>query len=186
MSLIEEALRRVKDPTLSKTVAPPAVATPPSPTTAAQSPAHSWSPADPAPAPSAAPQLIWSTDFSRGAWTIILIAAGLFFGYWVLNRRPSHAQPLTKTPATTSTSSATIAPPSTTTLSSSQALALQPQAAFVLNGIVGGSGEPYAMIDGKLLHIGQSIHEWTILSIGQDAVTLQGASGKMRTLHLAN
>ncbi len=176
MSLIEEALRRVKDPTLSKTVAPPAVATPPSPAIAEQSPAHSWSSADSAPAPSAAPQLIWSTDFSRRAWTIVLIAAGLFFGYWVLNRRPSHAQPLAKTPATTST----------TTLSSSQAPALQPQAAFILNGIVGGSGEPYAIINGTLVRIGQLINEWTVLAIGEGSVTLQGTTGEKRTLHPAD
>jgi hypothetical protein len=48
---------------------------------------------------------------------------------------------------------------------------------LILNGIVFGSGEPYTLINGKILKISESIQGYTVQEISQNAVMLTDKHG---------
>ena len=48
-----------------------------------------------------------------------------------------------------------------------------PEPAFVLNGVVGGVGEPFAIINGTIVHLGETIEEATLLHVDSGMARLR-------------
>jgi hypothetical protein len=57
--------------------------------------------------------------------------------------------------------------------------------AFHLTGIVEGLGEPYAVINGSIVAVGDAVGTATLVEIGQGAVTLRLADGKETVVRAA-
>ena len=49
---------------------------------------------------------------------------------------------------------------------------------LVMTGIVEGRGEPYAVINGAIVSVGERVHEFTLLEIADGAVRLRSRHGK--------
>ena len=184
MSLIEEALRRVKDPLVPPSSTKPKTTQKASPPPAAPAP-HSWS----ATAASAPPQ---SANSPVSPLTLVTLAvlgltAALLLGgaVWMWNsfgnRRSVTASP--------TTSEAVPEPSSDESpqAGSRQEPADAPRSAkvpagshpdFRLTGIVEGLGEPYAVINGSIVAEGETIGGATLLTIAEGTVTLRLADGK--------
>lgn len=177
MSLIEDALRKVQDPITRIQPNPAAEAQNATrPSTAEPPAAHSWT----APAPThtrATPRhplnallIVAAAVF---ALTIVLVIWG---SVWigrilgiadptaVLSRRP-HARQARP-------SSSTSTQPST---DSSADMELR-QPPFTLSGIVEG-GEPYAVINGKVVGVGEQIEGATVAEVADGSVTLRQQDG---------
>ena len=78
-----------------------------------------------------------------------------------------------------------------TTVPRAQSASATPSAAtdspseFNLTGIVEGSGEPYAVINGSIVAEGEAIGKATLLKIGEGTVTLRLANGKEAVLRVS-
>ena len=175
MSLIEEALRRVQDPNTPK-----AKAAPKPPKTDAEQPAlspHSWTPTSPSPivTPTSAPvnpNVALVVAVAVLGLTVALIAGG---AVWF--RRALHGtQPL---PDSTQTQLPSGEPALETAAPTPVERRGAPRSGetFVLTGVVEGSGEPYAMIDGALVRVGEQVRDATLLEIANGAVRLRRADG---------
>lgn len=237
MSLIEEALRRIKDPLLSPeeplpASPPPAPKIPPP---AQPAPAHSWTPAPPAPAGGQAPQPTQATHLLIAVSLVVLVlAAGLIAGgvFWMGRTMTRTAvaltlpadspvsittsTPITVTPPESSRQSrageAPTTPSQAATPSSAQdvARAIQgitpaamPTAArsgwasddsagpwpseqdLSLTGVVVGEGEPYAVINGAILSVGDTTADATVVKIKEGEVTLRRADGSTLALRMS-
>ena len=179
MSLIEEALRRVKDPL----VPPATTAKPPQKAASAQAPAtaHSW-PTTPSPAPSqpaaAAPAaLLTMVTIAILGLTAALIFGGAIWMWRTLNgnaRVDSAAEPALNTTV-----------PRAQPASATPAVSTNSPPEFNLTGIVEGSGEPYAVINGSIVATGETVGTATLLDIGQGTVTLRLANGKEAVLRVS-
>lgn len=162
MSIIEQALRRAQD---STTESAPAADT-------AQQPAHSWVGASlPASGPFASGGAPASQALPPAALALglaVLLAVG---GVW-LSQKFSRGR---SAPAARATS---VSPEAT--------LRSRPAGGdpFVLNGVVEGAGEPYAMINGVIVAIGQRVKDFTLVSIGDGAATLRRDDGKETVLRV--
>lgn len=190
MSLIEEALRRVKDP-----LVPPPSTKPKTPQKASPPPAmpapHSWS-TTAASAPSQ------STNSPVTPLTLVTLAVlgltvalSLGGAVWMWNNFGSRLS-VTATPTTSE------AVPEPSSDKSPQAGSRQAPAAvarsakvptgshpdFKLTGIVEGLGEPYAVINGSIVAEGETIGEATLLKIAEGTVTLRLADGKETLLRV--
>ena len=179
MSLIEEALCRVKDPL----VPPSSMAKAPRKAASAQTPAttHSWptasapsvsQPATPAPA-----ALLTMVTIAILGLTAALIFGGAIWMWRTMNGNarvesammaPDTASPRTQ-PASTI--------PSVVSTNSPYE--------FNLTGIVEGSGEPYAVINGSIVAAGETVGTATLVNIGQGTVTLRLANGKETVLRVS-
>ena len=205
MSLIEEALRRVQDPTVSgKSGAPQAPnkeskraerETPQEP-----APAHFWSPAPQPAAPARVPataaphttQALMVVAFTILALTATLIAGGVLW----MSRTPRRAPVIAATPATAPAPAETRAPvaepapqPIVNTLKAAVA-PLRPSAPpkqddLQLTGIVEGIGEPYAVINGGIIAIGEKIGRFTLVNIHNGAAILRRDDGTDTILRVA-
>jgi len=180
MSLIEEALRRVKDP-----LVPPASATAQKPRKAAvpQTPtAHSWPPTPPpSPVPPAAATpttLLTMVTITILGLTAALIAGGAIWMWRTLNTGNA---PLVSPLAAPAASGfpATNAPPEP------PAAAPEARPEFHLTGIVEGLGEPYAVINGSIVAVGETVGQAVLLDIGEGTVKLRLADGKETVLRVA-
>ena len=56
---------------------------------------------------------------------------------------------------------------------------------FVLSGVVEGAGEPYAVINGTILGVGEKIADATLIEISDGAVRLRQADGRDTVLRAA-
>lgn len=171
MSLIEEALRRVKDPIASQ--APPATTAKPTSPAAA----HSWS-AQPAPIAGAR-----STDALRpvvlGIFLAALaagIAAALWWGRTTPSATTGSTGGSTGNSLTAPRLSPTKAPGSSATAASTDTL--------VLSGVVIGDGEPYAVINGTIVGLGEEIAGVTLESVEEGAASLRRRNGEPITLRV--
>lgn len=182
MSLIEEALRRVQDP--STTVQAPK-------TTAAQktkredrSSIHPWSTTPQGSPASASTSPKSTTVLLLIAIGILIATSGLIgWGMWWLAHRlgsptsepiQSTTQSLTETPVTRPTTSSVV--PATQGSS---------QEAFVLSGVVEGLGEPYAVINGVIVGVGEQLGDATVQEIGHGSVKLRRSNGTETVLRVA-
>ena len=211
MSLIEEALRRVQDPIVSgKKAAPQAPSkeskqaereTPREP-----APAHSWSPT-PQPAALAripattAPhttQALMVVAFTILAFTATLIAGGFFW----MSRTPRQRSPAAPAPLIAATPAAAPAPAETrppaaepapqpigdtlkAAVASLRLSAPPKQDDLQLTGIVEGIGEPYAVINGGIIAIGEKIGRFTLVNIHNGAAILRRDDGTDTILRVA-
>src|SRR3989338_9241750 len=173
MSLIEEALRRVKDP-----LVPPSSTKPKTPQKASPTPApHSWSTT----AASAPPQSVNApvSPLTLVTLAVLGLTVALLLGgaVWMWTHSGSRLS-VTASPTT----SETVPEPSSD--ESPQASSRQEPAAFRLTGIVEGLGEPYAVINGSIVAEGETIGEATLLTIAEGTVTLRLADGKETLLRV--
>ena len=193
MSLIEEALRRLKEPLISTPETPP-TSKKAAPQQSAQqdaAPAHSWSTASPATAVPPPPQpmthALVAVAIAVLALTVVLIVGGTLW----MKRTMGTAQPRTAEP------SPAISPSPTLPTQGTQPLELtsQPpktragtspsnQNDLVLSGVVEGLGEPYAVINSMIVRVGEQINDATLISVMNGVVTLRRTDGTDVTLRV--
>jgi len=179
MSLIEEALRRVKGPlvppsTTAKTFRQP---------DAAQTPvaAHSWS-APPAPSPSQPATAGPAALLTMVTIAILGLTAALIFGgaLWMWRTMQGNARIESAVgPAPGMTA------PQAQSVSATPAASTNSPPEFNLTGIVEGSGASYAVINGSIVAKGEPVGTATLLEIGQGTVTLRLANGKETVLRVS-
>ena len=213
MSLIEEALRRVQDPTASGQTAPPKTPHKDAQPQTPPAPAHSWTTepqsaaagARPPAAHSSAPYALIAVAGAILALTATLLVGGAL---WMMRTvRTSNgipkAQERTHTaPAATASSaapehpavepepaavvvaqaSATASQPIIQTLKAAIAPLLseapaKPQDGLRLTGIVEGTGEPYAVINGEIVAVGERVGQFSLVRIHDGAAVLRRDDG---------
>ncbi len=176
MSLIEEALRRVQDPTIPQVQAPPsqkgASASPP--------PAHSWQ------APSAHQKDQWSRALPLVAAVIFLATGALVVvgAQWMRRSLSAPAAPSKPAPAAAQAPASTAqdaAHPSPFAAISKPAK----QEEFALTGLVEGQGVPLAVINGDIRAVGDRVGSATLVEITDGSVHLRRDDGQELSLQLA-
>ena len=176
MSLIEEALRRVKEPI-------------PGPQDAGAPAAHSW-PVAPSRSIPQQPAVARSSQNSLAivAMTVLGLAALLLIGgmAWMLVRNT--AQPFVIAQPSSSVSSTLQAPAEDAPLAPSVSRSLtasgNAQGNLVLSGVVEGLGEPYVVINGMIVGVGDRIADAVVVAIQHGAVTLRRSDGSVTTLRV--
>ena len=175
MSLIEQALRRIQEPIIPKVEAPP------SPPTIGQSQqqkhaaAHSW-PSIPTTDTASHPPFPARPGHSLNIVAAVVIGLSVLSvivvgGVVWMRRAPSTSHPSQTSEAHTIRAAQT---PGRSPQASLQSVA---QGDLVLSGIVEGLGEPYAVINGMILVVGDQIGDETLLEIGNGMVRLRRADG---------
>lgn len=192
MSIIEEALRRVQDPLLPPAKPSPAPA-PDRPADPERRPAaHPWqgAPARPA-APTLQPQTL---PLTAVALAVLLLTTALIIGgaFWmgravtIAPRAGSAAVQASMTsPAEPEPEEAKPAPPQrprSAPQASAHASATTP--GLVLSGVVEGSGDPYAVINGLIVAVGERVGNATLEEIAQGSVTLRHDDGRQTILRV--
>ena len=179
MSLIEEALRRVQEaPKNAPPKAPPAKAPP-----EAEAPAHSW-PITQAPSAS-------TPKLGAKPWPITrLVLVGVFVGiiaWWlrdtVVGRRSAQRHSQAETLSSNSQITPATSLPTALSFTSPSAHA-QADQSMVLSGVVVGVGAPYAVIDGRIVGLGEQVGEATVKEITPSTVKLRLADGSETILHV--
>ena len=188
MSLIEEALRRIQDPILTKHVS--GVQAPPRSTPASEPPpiAHSWPTTPPFPALPASPPSVnplLAVSFSVLALTSVIVIGGAF---WIGHQMVMRPTPIVITEPSKPTARAIPAAPNppqqpekfAPVLSVSPAAAAAKAAAadLVISGIVEGMGESYAVINGLIVGAGERVGDATVLEVANGAVKLRRKNGE--------
>ena len=201
MSLIEEALRRVQDPlrafeqkTSPSSSAPPA-------TTPTQSPSvHSWPTTSPIATPSPTPSTHPSNVVVFVALAVLFFTAVLIVGGAVWMTRTfgeKSSAGMGSPPVSAPTSGAPSASPSMldrrepTQGQRNQMLSTESPTptnrhnnTFMLSGVVEGVGEPYAVINGTIVGVGDTISGATLLEIDKGSVTLRDPNGNTTVLRV--
>jgi hypothetical protein len=219
MSLIEEALRRIQDPTLNKTQTGQSPASskpaPADPKAKTEPPAHSWQ----APPSAAGMNTLTIVGLSTLAVAVLVVAVSLL---WISRSFNSTAATGTRAAAPTRVASRTgvarpapaaqpqdeyelAAPPppalpGTVVLTNESLVEAQEPAGFtmpwvkiqpkdkpepyLLTGIVEGTGEPYAMINDRIVGVGDWVDGATLASIRGGAVTLREKNGQEIVLRI--
>ena len=189
MSLIEEALRRVKDPSAP---AKRTIAEPPQKTEPLSSTAHSWSTTSPA-TPASPP--VQAVAIVTVALAIVFSVGGLL---WLGSRvRERHDAASTSQRPHVSSATQRTAPSSRVKPTTTRARRARPNPAaasshpvkteqgLVLNGIVEGLGAPYAVINGSIVGIGEQIEGATLVEIAHGAARLSRDDRKDIVLHVS-
>ena len=187
MSLIEEALRRIQDPILTKHAS--GVQAPPRPTPASEPPpiAHSWPTTPPFPALPASPPSVnplLAVSFSVLALTSVIVIGGAF---WIGHQMVMRPTPIVITeplkPRAQVIPAAPEPPQQPETLARVLSVlpAPAPKAAaanLVISGIVEGMGESYAVINGLIVGAGERVGDATVLEVANGAVKLRRKNGE--------
>ena len=177
MSLIEEALRRVQGPLLppdqTKSAAP---VTPLKEKKEATSPAHSWSPTPYPTTPPLSPASRPSRVLVGVAAVVLILTAGLVVWgvFWMrrtIGRWPHTVASVPSGPETTMPESSVSPRPRT-------------QQNPLLSGVVEGLGEPYAVINGMIVGVGEQVGGSTVLDIRHGTVKLRRANGSETLLRV--
>lgn len=169
MSLIEEALRRLREPatvpqqpTISKPLTPPLPqAEPP--------PAHSWTAPEAGPASGPEPTLSAPSLLAAGAALVLVAAAAMRLGG--IHGASGALGQSSATPHERA-APAPLSRPS-----------LQDQ--LVLNGVVEGPGTHYALINGAVVAVGELVGGLTLTEATRGAAKLRGPDGTETTLRIA-
>ena len=194
MSIIEEALRRMEDPSGKGSGAPPPATAPPAtpqasavkvqqPSQPARAPepaprVHSWQPKPSAPARAAGPQ--------NGPWfavvgavlvlaSMLAVGGAFWFGRTFSANGPLNADVAVATPAATRSARPRPAPETSRTTKSTS---------LVLSGVVEGLGEPYAVINGLIVAAGERVSNTTLERIENGSVLLRRDDGREITLRV--
>ncbi|PIQ84229.1 MAG: hypothetical protein COV75_03180 [Candidatus Omnitrophica bacterium CG11_big_fil_rev_8_21_14_0_20_63_9] len=197
MSLIDEALRRVKDPVVEDTRTSPGKASAPAApaATPAPAPAHSWSAA---PGASPARPAAAADGPSTRMLTVVALAVFALTILLILGGVSSIRRTMAVSPAGTAADASAADPQSSHTdaltpsvlnapsLAHSVAPAASPAPThLVLSGVVEGLGEPYAVINGSIVGIGERVAGLELTSISDGLVTLKRSNGEELTLQVA-
>jgi len=183
MSLIEQALRRGQQPLLAS--AQTKTTQPASPTTPEEPTAHPWPTTPPASPPFPVLRTTRAPVVLAGvilALTVALLAVGIsWMNATVGGRQPAATQrPVElEAPAPEPVSERLPAAPRRARGGSPGEDGLQ------LTGIVEGSGEPLAMINGMVLGIGDRVEGATLLEIANGSVRLRRADGNETVLQVS-
>ena len=193
MSLIEEALRRIGETPPSQprpvpspapaAIAPPPPVAPPPPASAAKQPAP---PAAPVSAPEMAPSSppasstnLWLGFVVTAAVSACLLILGLMVGVWWNARIARSVAHVANGPASApATVTPPIAPPVVIVTTESKASLFKhspSMPSLALNGVVEGVGEPFVIINGRILRLGETIEGATVLEIGDQWARLRWA-----------
>lgn len=187
MSLIEEALRRLQDPSLPPPTqagavkpgpAPPTPITlPPQPQPA---PIHPWpTAASSASAPipvSRTPSVLIVLVAAVLVLTIALLVGGAWWMGRTLNADPRPVVPARDAGLQQPTPSVQ-EPPSAPATTLHAATPASAEGSLVISGVVEGEGEPYAVINGTIVAVGERIGECTLEEITNGAARLRRADG---------
>ena len=191
MSLIEEALRRLQDPLLPRTPI-----TPPSKAPETAPPAHSWSTTPPAHAPQSITTpprdhaLLVVACAVIGLTAVLVIAGAFWMGHAFLAvqlpiRETRSAELVVPSkvvrPASVQQASPTL-PPKAETPTTQPQQPVAPQEELALSGVVEGLGEPYAVINGLIVSVGDRIGQATVVGIAHGTVRLKRADGSETVL----
>ena len=192
MSLIEKALRELPE-SLAQTEQPPVTkpATPPPAPPVEQKPIHSWSTAS-ASAPPLAPHISVPQVLAIAAVLFCAVALVRNGRKWQtraagpgISAVSASVLPLSATAPTRARPSAAaradMAP--RTTL---RTQTIQAQAQLVLNGVAEGVGEPYAVINGSILGVGDRIGNFTLVEIANGAARLRETNGNETVLRVSH
>ena len=185
MSLIEEALRRMKDPIVP---AAPKTAQLPSKAKAEEAaPAHSWPtttpPSSTTPIPAIQTNALVVVAAAILILTGILVVGGVFWTRQALSQRISRVSPQASTSSTDSPASRSKPNAASDTNPGQGAIAKRNQQdGLTLSGIVEGGGEPYAVINGSIVEVGEQVEDATLLEIANGSVKLRRADGRDVTL----
>lgn len=186
MSVIEEALRRAQDPILSEAEGSPA--TPP-PSRAGASRERPLVLAHSTPGPDVSPLSRWARPFpSRAlvaALTIGGIAAVLIIGGTAWRRMSStpHPMPPPASASTVDEARPTRAPSSVVPATAERGATASRQA-FLLTGVAEGNGEPYALINERIVRVGEAVGDATLVRVANGSVTLRHANGTETVLQV--
>lgn len=218
MSLIEEALRKIKQPTRANN--PPVtekprtiierkpaikntVSSPPKqkivPQEAKQ--VHSWSPTpstprptQTTPSPTSQNALIIVTVASLTLTVILVVGVSFWLGHTLGDRAPtSPTTPLLTTTSTTPNPKSINSPPQINKLmpkalspiqSSPIAAQVAPQTELIMTGVVVGAGEPFAMINDKIVSVGEVVGGMTVIEIQAGSVLLENGSGETKYIRV--
>ena len=187
MSLIEEALRRIKDPMISasgKTASSPTV----KPAESTASP-HSWPIG--APTHPTAPRTPATLMLTAGA--VIGLALLLLLGgvSWLKGSLPKPSTTPATAPAAPPPPAAATEPPAASEAvqavvepASSATAGVILKESFVLSGVVEGLGEPYAVINGMVVGVNEPIEGATVVRIAGGLVTVRRADGTETVLRV--
>ncbi|MBI4343790.1 MAG: hypothetical protein HY601_03130 [Candidatus Omnitrophica bacterium] len=180
MSIIEEALRRVQDPSVAPP--PPTVHAPPKAPEPPPAIAHSW--------PTAAPGAVRPGEASAPmplgmlAVAVLGLTAILFFGGIKWSQRPPAPRQAVVPAAPQVARAAAPAPepaprPQPSPVIQAPAAAVLAAApSFALSGIIdGGSSEAYAVINNEIVRAGDRIGQATVAEVGRTTVRLRQADG---------
>jgi hypothetical protein len=194
MSLIEEALRRVQDPTISQ-VQKTQKATAQAKTSMQDPTVHSWPTTPPPPLGGPTASAPSTQALFAVALVIIALTAGLIIGggWWMRRaaRTPSTSLPPSPVASSLVTTAplAEVSPPASRTPPPASRISAPPAAdsrsLFVLSGVVEGVGESYAVINGMVVRAGDGIEGATVLRIGDGSVTLRRPDGTNLVLRVS-
>lgn len=177
MSLIEQALRRIKDPVATQDATAPVRPAAAAPTAGAPTPApsaHSWQVTPQHPAGPEQPTSPSASDTRLTAVILGLVLALTFLlliggGRWIASTLPPRRL-VAATPTRAPASRQLQAP-----------APVEPQ--LVLSGVVAGGGEPYAVINGVIASVGETIDGWTLVAVTEQSATLRSRDEE-RTLRV--
>lgn len=183
MSLIEEALRRIQDPSMPKSST---TAAPPNPQATAQEPppAHSW-PITP-PSSEASPPLLQTPRALNAVaaailgLTVVLLLGGIVW----LSRTRTGTRSAPEPAPSPAPAKASTPPISAPVQKPAWFGGANPEQEMILSGIVVGVGEPYAVINGEIVAQGDQIGSATLLDITPDSVTVRLPNGKEAVLKI--
>lgn len=198
MSLIEEALRGVKEPLLTQTSSPPQPSSRQSPASSSPTTAHAW-PVTPTTTISSAPPPGALPTSSTSAWLAVAMAVLVLTVAFVVGGalwiRQTLGRPIVEAPSQDAQPAeptrgeprrATQAPtPSRSAVSVAQARQSSAVSAnLALSGVVEGVGEPYAVINGLIVGIGERVAGFELTAIANGSVTLRRSDGQELTLRV--
>ena len=183
MSLIEEALRRMHDPVITtteqKSPAPPPAKRP---RTIPPEPVHSW------PTTASAGQAVRTNRLLIGmaAAVLVLGTALLAIGVWWQRQQHRESRPsVPSLPAEAVTTNRSVRNASKKSIKSQPTPKASTEESLIISGVVEGLGEPYAVINGAIVAIGEAIGEFTLVKIADGSVTLRRTDGSERILRLS-
>ncbi|MBI2495699.1 MAG: hypothetical protein HYY90_00760 [Candidatus Omnitrophica bacterium] len=196
MSLIEKALRELPEP-LTPTEQQPLTkpAMPPQAPPVEPKPIHSWSTATASTsAPPHAPRISAPQVLAIAAILFVAIALVRSGRSWQARTPSTGTSALSASILSPGAAAPTPAAPSTASAGREDRVAklalrtstAPAQGQLVLNGIAEGVGEPYAMINGSVLGVGDRIGNFTLVEIVNGAARLREANGNETILHVSH
>ena len=178
MSLIEEALRRIQDPILTKHDAAAQAPPKPAPKSEPAPAAHSWTTSPPLSLPSAPSMAnpLLAVSFSVLALTAVIVLGGTF---WIGHQMVMRPTPIViNEPAERSQPRERPAAPLVQSVTPAPAVTPASGDGFTLSGIVEGMGESYAVINGLIVGAGERVGDATVLDVANGVVKLRRENGR--------
>lgn len=188
MSLIEEALRRIQDPAIPK--APPGLGAGQPAAARREHRAHSW-PTTPEQSSQAMIQTqshMIAVAVAVLCLTVVLLVGGTLWLRQTLSALPTapdaQVVPATLPPVPIPVQAPAPVQKSVLVQKPAPPIPSQPTPTYVLTGVVQGRGQPYAVINGQIVAIGEMVGAARLLQITDAAVRLRTAEGEEFELYV--